>query len=158
MAYIQFIKYDEMQLLSFIYIIVFTLNSQGCFKLQFDLCELMIKIWKQENLPLENIFSFLFTSGRLSHAYCHLPLDKEFISKVAEHVGVDCHHTDFWRNCFEGERPSLIMFLQRMLLSDLFFPQSCEQSLRFDVSVDEVNKAALSLVSEVSSVSYITSN
>ena len=158
MAYIQFIKYDEMQLLSFIYIIVFTLNSQGCFKLQFDLCELMIKIWKQENLPLENIFSFLFTSGRLSHAYCHLQLDKEFISKVAEHVGVDCHHTDFWRNCFEGERPSLIMFLQRMLLSDLFFPQSCEQSLRFDVSVDEVNKAALSLVSEVSSVSYIASN
>jgi len=158
MAYIQFIKYDEMQLLSFIYIIVFTLHSQGCFKLQFDLCELMIKIWKQENLPLENIFSFLFTSGRLSHAYCHLPLDKEFISKVAEHVGVDCHHTDFWRNCFEGERPSLIMFLQRMLLSDLFFPQSCEQSLRFDVSVDEVNKAALSLVSEVSSVSYIASN
>jgi separase len=45
-----------------------------------------------------------------------------------------------------------------MLPSDLFFPQSCEQSLRFDVSVDEVNKAALSLVSEVSSVSYITSN
>jgi len=158
MAYIQFIKYDEMQLLSFIYIIVFTLHSQGCFKLQFDLCELMIKIWKQENLPLEKIFSFLFTSGRLSHAYCHLPLDKEFISKVAEHVGVDCHHTDFWRNCFEGERPSLIMFLQRMLLSDFFFPQSCEQSLRFDVSVDEVNKAALSLVSEVSSVSYIASN
>ncbi|XP_039791546.1 separase-like isoform X3 [Panicum virgatum] len=127
------------------------LAMKGCFKLQFDLCELMIKIWKQENLPLEKIFSFLFTSGRLSHAYCHLPLDKEFISKVAEHVGVDCHHTDFWRNCFEGERPSLIMFLQRMLLSDLFFPQSCEQSLRFDVSVDEVNKAALSLVSEATS-------
>jgi separase len=158
MTYIQFIKYDEMQLLSFIYIIVFTLPSQGCFKLQFDLCELMIKIWKQENLPLEKIFCFLFTSGRLSHAYCHLPLDKEFISKAAEHLGVDCHHTDFWRNCFEGERPSLFMFLQRMLLSDLFFPESCEQYLRSDVSVDEVNKAALSLVSEVSSVSYITSN
>ncbi|PVH67030.1 hypothetical protein PAHAL_1G413900 [Panicum hallii] len=127
------------------------LAMKGCFKLQFDLCELMIKIWKQENLPLEKIFCFLFTSGRLSHAYCHLPLDKEFISKAAEHLGVDCHHTDFWRNCFEGERPSLFMFLQRMLLSDLFFPESCEQYLRSDVSVDEVNKAALSLVSEATS-------
>ncbi|KAG2661846.1 separase-like isoform X2 [Panicum virgatum] len=127
------------------------LAMKGCFKLQFDLCELMIRIWRQENLPLRKIFSFLFTSGRLSHAYCHLPLDKEFISEAAEHLGVDCNHTDFWRNCFGGERPSLIMFLQRMLPSDLFFPQSCEQSLRFDVSVDEVNKAALSLVSEATS-------
>ncbi|CAL5019775.1 unnamed protein product [Urochloa decumbens] len=129
------------------------LAMKGCFKLQFDLCELMIKIWKQENLPIEKLFSLLFTSGRLSHAYCNLPLDKQFISKAAEHLGVDCLHTEFWRNCFEGEHPSLLMFLQRMLSSDLFFPQLCGS---FDVSVDEVNKAALSLVSEATSTDQST--
>ncbi|CAL4967209.1 unnamed protein product [Urochloa decumbens] len=129
------------------------LAMKGCFKIQFDLCELMIKIWKQESLPIEKLFSLLFTSGRLSHTYCNLPLDKQFISKAAEHLGVDCLHTEFWRNCFEGEHPSLLMFLQRMLPSDLFFPQLCGS---FDVSVDEVNKAALSLVSEATSTDQST--
>lgn len=117
----------------------------------------MIKIWKQEGLPFETLFSMLFISGRLSHAYCHIPLDKQFISKAADHLGVDCHHTKFWGNCFEGERPSLSMFLQRMLPSDLSVPQSWEHSFgkqfSFDASVEEVNKIAVSVVCDVSSVS-----
>ncbi|KAF8730257.1 hypothetical protein HU200_017239 [Digitaria exilis] len=128
------------------------LAMKGCFKLQFELCELMIKIWKQESLPFEKLFSMLFISGRLSHAYCHIPLDKEFISKAADHLGVDCHHTKFWENCFDGEHPSLSMFLQRMLPSDLFVPQSWEYSFgkQFGFDATEVNKTAVSLVSEAS--------
>ncbi|TVU28695.1 hypothetical protein EJB05_20225, partial [Eragrostis curvula] len=131
------------------------LAMKGCFELQFDLCKLMIKIWKRENLPLEKLFSSLFTSGRLSHACCHIPMDQQFISYVAEHLGIDCQHTEFWRNCFKGDLPSLAMFLQKMLCSDLFFSPSCECSIgrlfSFDASVDEVNKVASSLVSEVNS-------
>jgi separase len=122
----------------------------------------MIKIWKQENLPLEKLFSSLFNNGRLSHACCHIPMDQQFISYVTEHLGIDCRHTEFWRNCFKGDNLYLAMFLQRMLCSDLFSSQSCEFSVHrqfnFDASVDEVEKAASSLVSEVCSVSCVVLN
>ncbi|KAJ1281207.1 hypothetical protein BS78_04G290200 [Paspalum vaginatum] len=131
------------------------LSMKGRFELQFELCKVMIMIWKQENLPLEKLLSLLFTNRRLSHACCHLPLDEQFISVAAEHVGVHCHHIKFWINCFEGDHPSLCMFLQGMLPSDLFIPQSCKHScgwqFSFDVSVDEVNKVASALVSDVTS-------
>ncbi|XP_062221862.1 separase [Phragmites australis] len=131
------------------------LAMKGCFELQFKLCKLMIMIWKEENLPLENIFSLLFTNGHLSHACCHLPMDQQIVANLAQHLGADCHRTEFWRNIFKGDRPSLFMFLQRMLPIDLVFSESCEHSIgrqfSFNVSVDEVNKAASSLVSEVSS-------
>uniref|UniRef100_J3LHH6 separase n=1 Tax=Oryza brachyantha TaxID=4533 RepID=J3LHH6_ORYBR len=35
------------------------LAMKGCSELQFDLCNLMINIWKQENLPVEKLFSML---------------------------------------------------------------------------------------------------
>jgi separase len=118
-------------------------------------------IWKQENLPLEKLISLLFTSGRLSHACCHLPLDEQFIC-IAEHHGLNCHESEFWTKCFEGDQPSFFMFLQRMLPSDLFIPQSCEHSFgsqfSFDAGVDEVREVAMSLVSEVSYISYTASN
>jgi len=54
------------------------------------------------------------------------------------------------------------MFLQRMLPSALFIPQSCKhpfgRQFSFETSVDEVSKVASSLVSEVSSVGCVTSN
>ncbi|KAK1697148.1 hypothetical protein QYE76_013845 [Lolium multiflorum] len=31
------------------------LAIKGCFELQFELCKLIIMIWKQENLPLEKV-------------------------------------------------------------------------------------------------------
>lgn len=119
-------------------------------------------IWEKEKLPLKKLLSLLFTNGRLSHAGCHLPLDERFLSIAAEHLCVHSYHIEFWIKCFEGDHPSLSMFLQRILPSELFIPQSCKHSfgrqLSFDTSVDEVSKVASSLVSEVSSVSCITSN
>lgn len=113
-------------------------------------------IWKKESLSHENIFSFLFTSGRLSHACCHLPMDPEIVSNLAQHFSIDCYCTEFWKNCFKGDHPSLSMFLQRMFPTDLFFSQSYEHlngtKFSFNLSVDEVSNVASSLVSEVSSV------
>jgi separase len=81
-------------------------------------------------------------------------MDQKFVSYVSQHLGVDCHNTIFWRNCFKGDYPSLSMFLQRLWPVD-FFSQSCEQSFEFqfglNASVDEIDKVASSLVSEVSS-------
>ena len=115
-------------------------------------------IWKHENLPLEKLFSMLFINGRLNHACCHLPMDQKFVSYVARHLGVDCHNTIFWRNCFKEDYPSLTMFLQRLWPVE-FFSQSCEHSFGnqfgFNASVDEIDKVASSLVSEVSSVTCI---
>ncbi|XP_014756517.1 separase isoform X2 [Brachypodium distachyon] len=131
------------------------LAIKGCFELQFDLCKLLVMIWKQENLPLEKLFSMLFTGGRLNHVCCHLPMDQQFISYVVQHLGVDCHKTLFWIDCFKGDHPSLSMFLQQLWPIDFFFSQSSEQSFRsqfgFSASVDEVDKVASSLVSEVTS-------
>lgn len=121
----------------------------------------MIMIWKQEKLPIEKLLSLLFTSGRLSHACCYLPLDERFLSIAKEHLGVCCHDIEFWINCFKGDHPSLCMFLQRTLPSALFIPQSCKhpfgRQFSFVTSVDEVSKVASSLVSGVSSVGCITS-
>nr|TKW23443.1 hypothetical protein SEVIR_4G292500v2 [Setaria viridis] len=131
------------------------LAIKGCFELQLGFCKQTIVIWKQESLPVENIFSFLFTSGRLSHACCHLPMDQEIISNLTLHFGIDCHCTEFWRNCFKGDHPSLSMFLQRMFPTDLVLSQSYKHSngkkFSFSLSVDEVDKVASSLVSEVAS-------
>ncbi|KAM0841059.1 hypothetical protein ACQ4PT_059254 [Festuca glaucescens] len=127
------------------------LAMKGCFELQFELCKLIIMIWKQENLPLEKLFSMLFINGRLNHACCHLPMDQKFVSYVAQHLGVDCYNTIFWRNCFKEDYPSLTMFLQRLWPVE-FFSQSCEHSFGnlfgFNASVDEIDKVASSLVSE----------
>ncbi|XP_047080035.1 separase-like [Lolium rigidum] len=135
------------------------LAMKGCFELQFELCKLIIMIWKEENLPLEKLFSMLFINGRLNHACCHLPMDQKFVSYVAQHLGVDCHNTIFWRNCFKGDYPSLSMFLQRLWPVD-FFSQSCEQSFEIqfglNASVDEIDKVASSLVSEVPSSNQST--
>uniref|UniRef100_A0ACD5YX29 Uncharacterized protein n=1 Tax=Avena sativa TaxID=4498 RepID=A0ACD5YX29_AVESA len=135
------------------------LAMKGCFELQFELCKLMIMIWKQESLPLEKLFSMLFINGRLNHACCHLPMDQKLVSYVAQHLGVDCHNRIFWRNCFKGDYPSLIIFLQRLWPVD-FFSQSCEHSIGnefgFSASVDEIDKVASSLASEVPSSSQST--
>ncbi|KAL6912053.1 hypothetical protein ACP4OV_000858 [Aristida adscensionis] len=100
---------------------------------------------------LRAVLSF---NGRLSHACCRLPVDQKFVSNLVLHLGIDCHRTAFWINCFKGEHP-LSMFLQRMVPMDLIFSQSCEQFIErqfnYDISVDEVNKVASSLVSEVDS-------
>ncbi|CAM0943846.1 unnamed protein product [Alopecurus aequalis] len=135
------------------------LAMKGCFELQFELCKLIIMIWKQENLTLEKLFSMLFITGRLNHACCHLPMDQKFVSFVAQHLGVDCHSTVFWRNCFKGDYPSLTMFLQRLWPVD-FFSQPCKESFGtqfgFSASVDEIEKVASSLVSEVPSSNQST--
>ncbi|XP_044951659.1 separase [Hordeum vulgare subsp. vulgare] len=130
------------------------LAMKGQFELPFELCKLIITTWKQENLPVEKLFSMLFINRRLNHACCHLPMDQKFVSYVAEHLGVDCRNTLFWRNCFKGDYPSLSMFLQQLGPVD-FFSQSCEYSLGnqfgFNASVDGIDKIASSLVSEVPS-------
>ncbi|KAM0870738.1 hypothetical protein ACQ4PT_039815 [Festuca glaucescens] len=127
------------------------LAMKGCFELQFELCKFIIMIWKEKNLPLEKLFSMLFINGRLNHACCHLPMDQKFVSYVARHLGVDCHNTIFWRNCFKEDYPSLTMFLQRLWPVD-FLSQSCEHSFGnqfdFNASVDEIDKVASSLVSD----------
>ncbi|KAG8072566.1 hypothetical protein GUJ93_ZPchr0006g41913 [Zizania palustris] len=129
------------------------LAMKGCFELQFDLCKLMIIIWKQENLPPEKLLSMLFTNGRLHHACCHLPMDQQFISNAEQHLD-DCHSTEFWINCFKGDHPSLSMFVQRLWPIDSI-SKSCESSFGrqfgFGASVCEVGSAASSLVSEVTS-------
>ncbi|KAF0931269.1 hypothetical protein E2562_002616 [Oryza meyeriana var. granulata] len=131
------------------------LAMKGCFELQFDLCKLMIIIWKQENLPPGKLFSMLFINGRLHHARCHLPMDQQFISNAEHHLDVDCHSTEFWRNCFKGDHPSLSMFVQRLWPIDSFISTSCEpffgRQFGFSGSVHEVDCAASSLVSDVSS-------
>nr|XP_045089391.1 separase-like [Aegilops tauschii subsp. strangulata] len=127
------------------------LAMKGCFELQFEQCKLIIMIWKQENLPLEKLFSMLFINGRLNHACCHLPMDQKFVSYVAQNLGVDCHSMIFWRNCFKEDYPSLTILLQRLWPVD-FFSQSSGHSfgnqLGFNASVDEIHKVASSLVSE----------
>jgi separase len=137
---------------------VFFALYQGHFELQFELCKLIITMWKQENLPIEKLLSMLFINRRLNHACCHLPVDQKFVSYVAEHLGVDCRNTLFWRNCFKGDYPSLSMFLQQLWPVE-FFSQPCEYSLGnqfgFSASVDGIVKVASSLVSEVSSVTCI---
>ncbi|KAL6633464.1 hypothetical protein ACP70R_026135 [Stipagrostis hirtigluma subsp. patula] len=106
-------------------------------------------------LAMKGCFELQFDFGRLSHVCCHHPIDQQFISNLPLHLGVDCHHTEFWRNCFKGDHASLCMFLQRMVPIDSFFSESCEsfigRQFSFDMSIDEVNKVASNLVSEVPS-------
>ncbi|OQU85801.1 hypothetical protein SORBI_3004G312400 [Sorghum bicolor] len=145
------LQHPSQTIVPLICFLVDLLSMKGCFELQFKLCKVMIMMWKQEKLPLEKLLSLLVTNGRLSHACCYLPLDERFLSIATEHLDVHSHHINFWINGFEGDDPSVSMFLQRMLPSDLLIPQSCKHPFGKQLSFDDVSKAASSLVSEVTS-------
>ncbi|MQM00180.1 hypothetical protein Taro_032908, partial [Colocasia esculenta] len=126
---------------------------KGHLDFQLQLCKLVLIFGKRMNIPIERCVDVLWSNRRISHAFCSSPIDANFIVDVSEELGVHANLTSFWMSCMENSPSSLVGFLQIFLLSDSMLPQmsnlSSKGSFGSQVTVDEVKKVALSLVSSV---------
>ncbi|KAJ3678269.1 hypothetical protein LUZ60_002072 [Juncus effusus] len=92
------------------------LSLKGCFKFHYEICKLICEIFKQENLPLDKLFSLLWTNRRLGHSICRSEIDLHNLSQSI---------TEFPVDCLKAENPSLSLFLQS-LFSDHLVSQKTE--------------------------------
>lgn len=117
-----------------------------------DAYRLVIKMFKWKNVALEKWLTLMWESRRLSHALCVSPVNDEFIMNSL-HEFSELSNIDFWISYLQGNQSSLIGFQQSF--SFLFASSqknSCSHGSSFqtDISIDEVKKVALDLISTVS--------
>lgn len=124
---------------------------QGFMELFNDASRLVIKMFKRKNVPIEKWLPLMWESRSLSHALCVSPVNEEFIMNSMDEFS-ELSNIDFWIRYLQGNQSSLIGFQQNF--SFLFassHKNSCSHGSSFqtDITIDEVQKAALDLISNV---------
>lgn len=127
---------------------------QGFMKLFNDAYRLVIKMFKWKNVPIEKWLTLMWERRNLCHALCVSPVSEEFIMNSLDEF-TELSDINFWIRYLQGNQSSLIGFQQNF--SFLFAnshrnSSSHESSFQTDITIDEVQKAALDLISNVSSV------
>ncbi|RDX78338.1 Separase, partial [Mucuna pruriens] len=133
-------------------------DSIGFMELFNDAYQLVIKMFKWKNVPIEKWLTLMWESRRLSHALCVSPVNEEFITNSLDEFS-EIPNIDFWIRYLQGNQSSLIGFQQNF--SFLFAgshrnSSSHGSSFQTDITIDEVQKAALDLISNVPVPSHST--
>ncbi|KAA8545541.1 hypothetical protein F0562_020325 [Nyssa sinensis] len=139
-------------MLILLYHVVDLLSIKGYTKLHTDIYELMIRLFKWKNVPLEKCLAMLWEYRRLCHALCASPVNEAFLVTLSQHCGELSKSIDFWISCMKRGWPLQVGFQQNF--SSMFTISSrgsygCENSFRSDITVDEVKQAASGLISSV---------
>jgi len=118
-----------------------------------DAYRLVIKMFKLKSVSMEKWLALLWESRRLSHALCVSPVNEAFILNSLDDFS-NLSNINFWIHNLKGNQSSLIGFQQNF--SFLFASShrsSCDHgsSFQVEITVDEVQKAALKLISNVQS-------
>jgi separase len=118
-----------------------------------DAYRLVIKMFKLKSVSMEKWLTLLWESRRLSHALCVSPVNEAFILNSLDDFS-DLSNINFWIHNLKGNQSSLIGFQQNF--SFLFASShrsACDHgsSFQVEITVDEVQKAALKLISNVQS-------
>ncbi|XP_020220359.1 separase isoform X1 [Cajanus cajan] len=134
-----------------LYNIVDLLQLKGFMELFNDSYQLLIKMFKWKNVPTEKWLTLMWESKRLSHALCVSPINEEFVMNSLDEFS-ELSNIDFWIRYLEGNQSSSVGFQQNF--SFLFagsHANSCSHgnSFQTDITIDEVQKAALNLISNV---------
>ena len=117
-----------------------------------DAYRVVIKMFKWKNVPIEKWLTLMWESRSLSHALCVSPVNEEFIMNSLDEFR-ELSNINFWIRYLQGNQSSLIGFQQNF--SFLFASShrnsgSHESSFQTDITIDEVQKAAFDLISNVS--------
>ncbi|KAK7328241.1 hypothetical protein VNO77_22343 [Canavalia gladiata] len=140
-----------------LYNIVDLLQLKGFLELFNDAYQLLIKMFKRKNVPIEKWLTLMWENRRLSHTLCISPVNEAFMNSLDEFS--ELSNIDFWIRYLQGNKSSLIGFQQNF--SFLFASShgnSCSHRSYFqtDITVDEIQKAALDLISNVPVPSHST--
>ncbi|KAG4399168.1 hypothetical protein GLYMA_08G184200v4 [Glycine max] len=141
-----------------LYNVVDLLQLKGFMELFNDASRLVIKMFKRKNVPIEKWLPLMWESRSLSHALCVSPVNEEFIMNSMDEFS-ELSNIDFWIRYLQGNQSSLIGFQQNF--SFLFassHKNSCSHGSSFqtDITIAEVQKAALDLISNVPVPSHST--
>ncbi|GFY89199.1 separase [Actinidia rufa] len=132
-----------------LYHLVDMLSIKGCTEFQRDLYELLIRLFKRNNVPLEKCLALLWQYRRLGHALCASPVSDRFIATLSQHCD-KFKSIDFWISCMNGSLPLEVGFQQcfSFMFSSIFCGSlQIKGSFRPDIKVDEVKQAASDLIS-----------
>ncbi|XP_061337166.1 separase [Gastrolobium bilobum] len=145
---------DSMMIL--LYNIFDLLQLKGFMVLSNDAYRLVIRIFKLKNVSIEKWLTLLWQNRRLNHALCDSPVNEAFILNSSDEFS-ELLNIDFWICYLQGNQTSLIGFQQNF--SFLFASShrdSCGRGSSFQthITVDEVQNAALELISNVSVPSH----
>ena len=82
---------------------------QGFMELFNDAYQLLIKMFKRKNVPIEKWLPLMWESRSLSHALCVSPVNEEFIMNSMDEFS-ELSNIDFWIRYLQGNQSSLIGF------------------------------------------------
>ncbi|KAK8469090.1 hypothetical protein PHAVU_006G212401 [Phaseolus vulgaris] len=133
------------------YNIVDLVQLKGFMELFNDAYRLVIKMFKWKNVPIEKWLTLMWESRSLCHALCVSPVNEEFIMNSLDEFK-ELSNINFWIRYLQGNQSSLIGFQQNfsfLFASSHSYSCSNESSFQTDITIDEVQKAALDLISNV---------
>ncbi|XP_024626543.1 separase [Medicago truncatula] len=124
---------------------------KGFMELFNDAYRLVIRLFKLKNVSTEKWLTLLWESRRLSYALCVSPVNEAFIKNSLDEFS-DLSNINFWMHNLKGNESSFIGFQQNF--SFLFassHKNSCDHGSTFqvEITVEEVQKAVLKLISNV---------
>lgn len=117
-----------------------------------DVVNVIIKLFKQMNVPLKKCLLVLWESRRVNHALCAVPVNEAFIKALSEHYVEDAESLDFWISSLKDSQPLLVGLQQNFSFLSSLFPMAFHQlkhPLQLEISVDEVKEVAFNLISNV---------
>jgi separase len=119
-----------------------------------DAYRLVIRLFKLKSISMEKWLILLWGTRRLSHALCISPVNEAFILNSLDEFS-DLSNINFWIHNLMGNKASLIGFQHNFsFLFSSSHRSFCNHgsSFQVDITVDEVEKAALKLISNVLSL------
>ncbi|KAL1336318.1 hypothetical protein HN51_030706 [Arachis hypogaea] len=137
--------------------IIDLIQLKGFMELSSNAYKLLTRMFKWKNVSIEKWLTFLWESRRLSHALCVSPICEAFQNSL-EHFN-ELSNIESWTRYLQGNHSSLIGFQQifSFLLSSAHKNSCCNgDSFQNDITADDVQKAALELISNVSVPNHST--
>ena len=108
---------------------------------------------KCENVPVGKCLAMLWSERRISHSLCSSPINEDCVLEMSQQLDSHANSVEFWITCLKDYPSSLVAFFQKFLLSDSILPEvNLYHSKDYfgGISIDEVNRVASSLISDVS--------
>ncbi|KAF5943040.1 hypothetical protein HYC85_020682 [Camellia sinensis] len=137
-------------ILTVLYHVVDMLSIKSCTEFHSEIYELLIRLFRRNNVPLEECVALLWQYRRLGHALCASPVCEAFITTLPQHCGEGSKSIDFWARCMNGSWQLEVGFCQSFSFMFANISRgSCRSngSFQSDIKVDEVKQAASDLIS-----------
>ncbi|KAG0486804.1 hypothetical protein HPP92_008899 [Vanilla planifolia] len=129
------------------------LSLKGFLKFHFDLYNLISKFCNLESLSIVKCLAMLCAGRKLGHSLCTSPIDEELASRISEHFNNKAYSISSWTDCLKDTPYNLLMFLQKMFLSDSILKEQdisiIENLYSCKLTVDEIKVVAASLLLEI---------